>query len=158
MGTENETTAEDIRVSIDRRQARRHGSCRSALYALVAVTVLLVARDALVAERSEKAHAIVESVWSMADMYQRAAEAGKMTSEEAKGRFSARLAAFGSRATPITFSSTTPKGALCRRHRQPRTCRQGCVWAAEFEWSGLRIHNARHRDAPERGDDPVRIA
>jgi len=55
--------------------------------ALVASTVLLVARSQLVTERIEKAHAIVDAVWQMADGYQRAAAAGQMTEEEAKQRF-----------------------------------------------------------------------
>jgi methyl-accepting chemotaxis protein len=56
--------------------------------ALVAATVLLIARNQLIAERIEKAHAIVDTVWEMADSFQRAAAAGKMTEDEAKARFS----------------------------------------------------------------------
>jgi methyl-accepting chemotaxis protein len=55
--------------------------------ALVAVTVLLIARNQLVAERTERAHAIVDAVWHVADGYQRAAAAGQMTEDEAKKRF-----------------------------------------------------------------------
>jgi methyl-accepting chemotaxis protein len=55
--------------------------------ALVAVTVLLIARNQLMTERTERAHAIVDAVWSMADMYQRAAASGQMTEEEAKKQF-----------------------------------------------------------------------
>jgi methyl-accepting chemotaxis protein len=55
--------------------------------ALVASTVLLVARSQLVTERTEKAHAIVDAVWQMADGFQRAAAAGQMTEDEAKKRF-----------------------------------------------------------------------
>ena len=55
--------------------------------ALVAVTVLLIARNQLVAERTERAHAIVDAVWHMADGYQHAAAAGQMTEDEAKTRF-----------------------------------------------------------------------
>jgi methyl-accepting chemotaxis protein len=55
---------------------------------LVAATVLLIARNQLIAERIEKAHAIVDAVWGMADSFQRAAAAGKMTEAEAKARFS----------------------------------------------------------------------
>jgi methyl-accepting chemotaxis protein len=54
---------------------------------LVAATVLLIARNQLVAERIEKAHAIVDAVWEMAAGFQRAAAAGKMTEDEAKARF-----------------------------------------------------------------------
>ena len=54
---------------------------------LVAVTVLQIARSALVAERTQKAHAIVDSIWSMADHFQHEAAAGKMTEPEAKARF-----------------------------------------------------------------------
>ena len=43
---------------------------------LVAATVLLVARSQLVTERTEKAHAIVDAVWQMADGFQRAAASG----------------------------------------------------------------------------------
>jgi methyl-accepting chemotaxis protein len=56
---------------------------------LVAATVLLIARNQLIAERIEKAHAVVDTVWEMADSFQRAAAAGKMTEDEAKARFSA---------------------------------------------------------------------
>jgi methyl-accepting chemotaxis protein len=55
--------------------------------ALVAATVLLIARNQLMTERTERAHAIVDAVWSMADMYQRAAASGQMTEEEAKKQF-----------------------------------------------------------------------
>jgi methyl-accepting chemotaxis protein len=55
--------------------------------ALVAATVLLIARDQLMTERTERAHAIVDAVWHMADCYQRAAAAGQMPEEEAKKRF-----------------------------------------------------------------------
>jgi methyl-accepting chemotaxis protein len=60
--------------------------------ALVAATVLLVARSQLVTERIEKAHAIVDAVTQMADSFQQAAAAGQMTEQEAKARF---LAAAG---------------------------------------------------------------
>jgi methyl-accepting chemotaxis protein len=55
--------------------------------ALVATSVLLVARNQLIAERTEKAQAIVDAVWQIADGLQQAAAAGKMTEEEAKARF-----------------------------------------------------------------------
>jgi methyl-accepting chemotaxis protein len=55
--------------------------------ALVAATVLLIARSQLVTERTEKAHAIVDAIWHMADGFQRAAASGQMTEEEAKKRF-----------------------------------------------------------------------
>jgi methyl-accepting chemotaxis protein len=55
--------------------------------ALVAITVLMIARSELVAERTEKAHAIVDAVWHMADHFQHAADAGELTQEEAKQRF-----------------------------------------------------------------------
>jgi methyl-accepting chemotaxis protein len=55
--------------------------------ALVAVTVLMIARNELIAERGEKAHAIVEAVWQMADGFQKAAASGEMTQEEARKRF-----------------------------------------------------------------------
>src|SRR6202163_3353231 len=55
--------------------------------ALVAATVLLIARSQVVTERTEKAHAIGDAVWQMADSLQHAAAAGKMTEEEAKKRF-----------------------------------------------------------------------
>jgi methyl-accepting chemotaxis protein len=55
--------------------------------ALVAITVLVIARAELVAERTEKAHAIVDAVWNMADYFQHAADAGELTQEEAKKRF-----------------------------------------------------------------------
>ncbi len=55
--------------------------------ALVAATVLLIGRNQLMTERTERAHAIVDAVWHMADGYQRAAAAGQMTEDEAKKRF-----------------------------------------------------------------------
>ena len=55
--------------------------------ALVATSVLLVARNQLITERTEKAQAIVDAVWQVADGFQQAAAAGKMTEEEAKARF-----------------------------------------------------------------------
>jgi methyl-accepting chemotaxis protein len=61
--------------------------------ALVAATVLLIARSQLVTERTEKAHAIVDAVWQMADSFQHAAAAGEMTEEEAKKRFFAAAGA-----------------------------------------------------------------
>jgi methyl-accepting chemotaxis protein len=53
----------------------------------VAVTVLFIARSELAAERVEKAHAMVDAVWNMADGFQHAAESGAMTQDEAKARF-----------------------------------------------------------------------
>ena len=61
--------------------------------ALVAATVLLIARGQVVTERTEKAHAIVDAVWQMADSFQHAAAAGQMTEEEAKKRFFAAAGA-----------------------------------------------------------------
>ena len=61
--------------------------------ALVAATVLLVARSQVVTERTEKAHAIVDAVWQMAESFQHAAAAGQMTEEEAKKRFFAAAGA-----------------------------------------------------------------
>jgi len=55
--------------------------------ALVATTVLLIARSQLVTERTEKAHAIVDAVWALADGYQRMAASGKITDEEARKKF-----------------------------------------------------------------------
>ncbi len=54
---------------------------------MVALTVLLIARDQLMTERTEKAHAVVDAVWQMADSFQRAAEKGELTQDEAKARF-----------------------------------------------------------------------
>jgi methyl-accepting chemotaxis protein len=64
----------------------------AACMALVAATVLWIARSQLVVERTEKAHAIVDAVWQIADTFQHDAAAGKMTDAEAKARF---LAAAG---------------------------------------------------------------
>ena len=61
--------------------------------ALVATAVLMVARNQLISERTEKAQAIVDSAWQMADSFQKAAVAGKMTEEEAKARFFAAAGA-----------------------------------------------------------------
>jgi len=59
------------------------GAC---FMALIAVTVLSIARTELVAERTEKAHAMVDAVWQMADTFKKAAEAGEMSDAEAKAR------------------------------------------------------------------------
>jgi len=61
--------------------------------ALVAASVLVVARGQLVTERTEKAHAIVDAVWEMANSFQHAAASGQMTEEEAKKRFFAAAGA-----------------------------------------------------------------
>ncbi|WP_441238734.1 methyl-accepting chemotaxis protein [Bradyrhizobium sp. 930_D9_N1_4] len=55
--------------------------------ALVASTVLWIARGQLVTERIEKAHAAVDIVWNLADGYYKAFKAGQMTEEEARKRF-----------------------------------------------------------------------
>src|ERR1700761_4689359 len=60
--------------------------------ALLATSVLLVAREQLITDRSQKAQAIVDAVWNLADGLQKAAAAGQMTDQEAKARF---LAAAG---------------------------------------------------------------
>src|ERR1700761_795321 len=54
---------------------------------LVAVTVLQIARHELVAERTQKAHAVVDAIWGMADHFQHEAASGAMTEAEAKARF-----------------------------------------------------------------------
>jgi methyl-accepting chemotaxis protein len=54
---------------------------------LVAASVLLVARNQLIIERTQKAQAIVDSVWQIADGFQKAAAAGQMTGQEARTRF-----------------------------------------------------------------------
>jgi len=61
--------------------------------ALVAASVLVVARNQLISERTEKAQAIVDAAWNMADYFQKQAAAGKMTDEEAKARFFAAAGA-----------------------------------------------------------------
>jgi methyl-accepting chemotaxis protein len=55
--------------------------------ALVASTILWIARSQLIAERTEKAHAIVDVVWNLADGYYKQYKAGQITEEEAKKRF-----------------------------------------------------------------------
>src|SRR4029077_11484903 len=60
---------------------------------LVALTVLFIARGELATERTERAHAVVDSVWSMADSFKRAAESGSMSEEEARTRFYAAAGA-----------------------------------------------------------------
>jgi methyl-accepting chemotaxis protein len=54
---------------------------------LIAVTVLLIARSELATARVEKAHAVVDGVWGMAEYFQHAAETGAMTDLEARARF-----------------------------------------------------------------------
>ena len=60
---------------------------------LIAVTVLLIAQRELVAERTQRAHAVVDSIWSIADHFQHEAAAGNMTEAEAKARFFAAAGA-----------------------------------------------------------------
>jgi methyl-accepting chemotaxis protein len=67
--------------------------------ALVAATVLWVARSQLVVERTEKAHAIVDAAWQIADTFYKEAAAGKMTEAEAKARFLAAASAIRYEAT-----------------------------------------------------------
>jgi methyl-accepting chemotaxis protein len=60
----------------------------SALFmVLVALTVLFIARGELATERTERAHAIVDAVWSMAESFKQAADSGAMSEQEAKARF-----------------------------------------------------------------------
>ncbi len=54
---------------------------------LVASNALWTARNQLVKERVEKAHAAVDIVYNLADGYYKAFKAGQMTEEEAKKRF-----------------------------------------------------------------------
>ena len=54
---------------------------------LVAITVLQIARAELIAERTGKAHAIVDAAWSIGDSLHRAAMSGAMTEDEARARF-----------------------------------------------------------------------
>jgi methyl-accepting chemotaxis protein len=60
---------------------------------LVALTVLLIARGELATERTERARAVVDSVWSMAESFKHAAESGSMSEDEAKARFYAAAGA-----------------------------------------------------------------
>ena len=60
---------------------------------LVALTVLFIARSELATERTERARAIVDGVWSMAESFKHAAESGAMSEEEAKARFYAASSA-----------------------------------------------------------------
>jgi methyl-accepting chemotaxis protein len=60
---------------------------------LVALTVLFITRGELATERTERAHAIVDGVWGMAESFKRAAESGAMSEEEAKARFFAASSA-----------------------------------------------------------------
>jgi methyl-accepting chemotaxis protein len=60
---------------------------------LVALTVLFIARGELATERTERAHAVVDSIWSMAESFKRAAESGSMSEEEARARFYAAAGA-----------------------------------------------------------------
>jgi methyl-accepting chemotaxis protein len=62
--------------------------------ALVAVTVLVIARGELVAERIERAHAVVEGISQLAEGFKKAADKGEMTDEEAKKRFYSAAGSF----------------------------------------------------------------
>jgi methyl-accepting chemotaxis protein len=79
----------------------------------VAVTVLFIAHNELAAERVEKAHAMVEAVWNMADSFEHAAESGAMTQDEAKARlFAATRAIWFEGHTNYIFIYDTETG-LC---------------------------------------------
>jgi methyl-accepting chemotaxis protein len=79
----------------------------------VACTVLFIARAELAAERTEKAHAVVDAVWSMAESFQHAAESGAMTQDEAKARlFAASSAIWFEGHTNYLFIYDTETG-LC---------------------------------------------
>jgi methyl-accepting chemotaxis protein len=54
---------------------------------IIAIIVLLFARQSMVAERIEKAHAVVDTVYSIADTLHRQAESGAMSDAEARTRF-----------------------------------------------------------------------
>jgi methyl-accepting chemotaxis protein len=60
---------------------------------LIAVTVLLIARAELISERIQRAHAVVDSAWGVADSLQHAVESGAITADEAKTRFFASAGA-----------------------------------------------------------------
>ncbi|HET7888104.1 MAG TPA: methyl-accepting chemotaxis protein [Bradyrhizobium sp.] len=60
---------------------------------LVALTVLFIARGELATERTERAHAVVDAVWGLADSFKRAAESGSISEQEAKARFFAAASA-----------------------------------------------------------------
>jgi methyl-accepting chemotaxis protein len=79
----------------------------------VALTVLFIGRNELANERTERAHAIVDAVWSMADTFKRAADSGAMTEAEAKARFYAASGAvwFEGHSNYIFIYDTKPDSA-----------------------------------------------
>jgi methyl-accepting chemotaxis protein len=60
--------------------------------AFVAVTVLLIARAELAAERTEKAHAMVDAVWNMAAAQSLSGESSRLKLEVGKFLNSVRAA------------------------------------------------------------------
>jgi methyl-accepting chemotaxis protein len=72
--------------SIAARLAAMTAAC-ALFMVLVAVTVLLIARAELMAERDERAHAVIDSTWSIANRMQHAVVSGAVTADEAKARF-----------------------------------------------------------------------
>jgi methyl-accepting chemotaxis protein len=59
----------------------------------VAVGILLIARSELADARVEKAHAVADSTWGVAEYFQHVAETGAMTDAEARARFNAAASA-----------------------------------------------------------------
>ena len=108
--------------------------------ALVASTVLWIARNQLVTERIEKAHAAVDIVWNLADGYYQAYRAGQMTEEEAKKRFLEANNTSGTKTTATTLTSTTTRPGCASpipafRDSSARTCAE----------QGRQRHSVRRR-------------
>ena len=98
-----------------------------------------MARSQLISEREQKAQAIVDTVRNLADGFQKAAAAGQMTDQEAKGEI------FNAAASMIWYEDHTNyvfiydyetgicvanpgatmllRGATCARSRMPTGCR-----------------------------------
>ena len=110
---------------------------------LVAATVLSIARNELVAERSEKAHAIVDAVWQMADTLQASAVKGEITMDEAKKRFLSAAGLSGSKNhTNYVFIYDTETGLCVVNHRKSGAARQGCPRPQGRQGAAIRIDDA----------------
>src|ERR1700692_3338958 len=124
----------------------------------VAFTVLFIARAELAAERTEKAHAMVGGVWSMADSFQHAAESGAMTQDEAKARL---LAASNSMwfegHTNYLFIYDTETGLCVMNAGNAALIGKDVRGLKDANGLPVRIDDARHRETGRRHDQ-IRVS
>jgi len=84
---DHDKAAPTIFAAFDRAKLTAMAVAGVLFMVLVACTVLFIAHSELAAERVEKAHAMVDAVWNMADSLQHEARSGAMSEDEARKRF-----------------------------------------------------------------------